>query len=162
MTEPRAKREQAVRAVLTGEVNLDGIPVVATDPGKSLDPNLKNELAPRRSPPRIRYDKPRVTGALPAEVIRRIVRQRYGQLRACYTAGLSRNPNLQGQVTPRYVIAADGRVAQVKNAGSDLPDAGVIACVLKVYGGLTFPKPETGIVTVVGAVHFEPGNPRRR
>jgi Ca-activated chloride channel family protein len=98
-----------------------------------------------------------VTGSLPPEVIQRIVRQNYGRFRLCYENGLRNNPNLQGKVSVRFVIARDGSVTNVGNAGSDLPDASVVACVMQSYRGLSFPQPEGGVVTVVYPILFEPG-----
>ena len=98
-----------------------------------------------------------VTGRLPPEVIQRIVRQNYGRFRNCYEQGLSRNPNLEGRVQVRFVINRDGAVSNVQKGDSDLPDSGVVGCVLGAYYGLSFPQPEGGIVTVVYPIMFQPG-----
>jgi hypothetical protein len=95
-------------------------------------------------------------GSLPAEIIQRIVRQSFGRFRGCYEAGLRTNPNLEGRVTARFVIARDGSVATVHSGGSDLPDPSVVACVLRAYSGLTFPSPKDGIVTVTYPLTFTP------
>lgn len=98
-----------------------------------------------------------VSGRLPPEVIQRIVRQNYGRFRMCYEQGLTRNPNLQGRVQVRFAIDREGAVTNVQNGGSDLPDSAVVSCVVNAYYGLSFPKPEGGIVTVVYPVMFQPG-----
>lgn len=98
-----------------------------------------------------------VSGHLPAEVVQRIVRQNFGRFRMCYEQGLTRNPNLQGRVGVRFVIGRDGAVSNVSNAGSDLPDSGVVSCVVGAYYGLSFPAPENGIVTVSYPIMFTPG-----
>ena len=97
-------------------------------------------------------------GSLPPEVIQRIVREQYVKFRACYEAGLSRDPNLHGRVSVRFMIGRDGRVSNVDNAGSDLPDADAVACVVREYSALCFPPPEGGIVTVVYPIMFSPGD----
>ncbi|HEY3234983.1 MAG TPA: AgmX/PglI C-terminal domain-containing protein [Polyangiaceae bacterium] len=107
--------------------------------------------------PQIKYGVTEVGGALPPEVIQRIVRQNYGRFRLCYEQGLSRNPNLEGRVTVRFLIARDGAVSNVSNGGTDLPDAAVVSCVIQAYYGLSFPKPQGGIVTVVYPIMFSPG-----
>lgn len=107
--------------------------------------------------PRMRPGVTAVSGRLPPEVIQRIVRQNYGRFRSCYELGLSRNPNLEGRVQVRFVISRDGSVSNVQNGGSDLPDAGVVGCVIGAYYGLNFPQPEGGIVTVVYPIMFQPG-----
>jgi len=108
--------------------------------------------------PQVRMGATTVNGRLPPEVIQRIVRQNYGRFRLCYENGLRNNPNLQGRVAVRFVIGRDGAVSNVSNGGSDLPDAGVVQCVIRAYYGLSFPQPEGGIVTVVYPIMFSPGD----
>jgi len=107
--------------------------------------------------PKVRMGATTVSGRLPPEVIQRIVRQNYGRFRMCYEQGLSRNPNLEGRVQVRFVIGRDGSVSNVSNGGSDIPDSGVVGCVISAYYGLSFPQPEGGIVTVVYPIMFSPG-----
>lgn len=107
--------------------------------------------------PRVRMGATTVSGRLPKEVIQRIVRQNFGRFRLCYEKGLAANPNLQGRVSVRFVIDRNGAVSNVSNGGSSIPDAGVVSCVISAYYGLSFPKPEGGIVTVVYPISFEPG-----
>ena len=97
-----------------------------------------------------------VSGSLPAEVIQRVVRQSFGRFRNCYEDGLRGNPNLEGRVTARFVIARDGSVGIVQSGGSDLPDPRVVSCVLHAYGSLTFPAPKDGVVRVSYPLMFSP------
>jgi hypothetical protein len=96
-------------------------------------------------------------GKLEASVIQAVVRAEYNRLRACYQDGLSRDPRLRGRVSARFTIRESGVVARVRNAGSDLPDATVVSCVLSVFTTLRFPKPVGGTVAVVYPVMLEPG-----
>src|SRR5205085_10725049 len=98
-----------------------------------------------------------VSGRLPPEVIQRIVRQNFARFRLCYENGLRNNPTLQGRVAVRFVIGHDGAVSNVGNGGSDMPDSGVVSCVVRSFYGLSFPQPEGGIVTVVYPMMFAPG-----
>ncbi len=98
-----------------------------------------------------------VSGHLPAEVVQRIVRQNYGRFRMCYENGLRLNPNLTGRVTARFVIGREGAVTNASNGGSDMPDAGVTSCVVQAFYGLSFPKPDNGIVMVSYPIMFSPG-----
>jgi hypothetical protein len=107
--------------------------------------------------PRVGGGVTSVSGRLPAEVIQRVVRQNYGRFRQCYENGLSKNPNLEGRVSVRFVIGRDGAVSNVSNGGSDLPDSGVVSCVVGAYYGLSFPAPDNGIVTVSYPIMFSPG-----
>ncbi len=98
-----------------------------------------------------------VSGRLPAEVIRRTIRNNFGRFQQCYERGLARNPGLEGRVTARFIIDTEGKVVSVSNGGSDLPDAEVVSCVLQAYSRVSFPQPEDGIVTVVYPISFSPG-----
>jgi hypothetical protein len=111
----------------------------------------------RAKPPSVRMGATQVSGRLPPEVIQRIVRQNFGRFRLCYENGLRNNPNLQGRVGVRFVIGRDGAVSNVGNGGSDMPDGGVVSCVVRAFYGLSFPQPEGGIVTVTYPIMFAPG-----
>ncbi len=52
---------------------------------------------------------------------------------------------------------ADGSVSSVEDAGSDLPDAQVVSCVVGTYNSLAFPQPDDGSVRVVYSLTFSPG-----
>lgn len=96
------------------------------------------------------------SGRLPPEVIQRVVRQSAGRFRLCYENGRRNNTKLQGRVTVRFVIGSDGKVSNVGNGGSDLPDPGVVSCVVRAFYGLVFPKPAGGIVVVTYPMMFAP------
>lgn len=97
-----------------------------------------------------------INGRIPPDVIQRVVRQNWGRFRACYETGLRANPNLQGRVAARFVVGRDGAVSNVGDGGSDLPDANVTSCVLRAFGGISFPPPSGGIVTVSYPIVFSP------
>jgi len=94
---------------------------------------------------------------LPAEVIQRIVRQNFGRFRLCYEAGLRGNPTLSGRIATKFVIGRDGAVMQSSDAGSDLPDQNVVACVVRSFNSLSFPMPEGGVATVTYPIILSPG-----
>jgi hypothetical protein len=106
---------------------------------------------------RLRPGQTTVSGRLPPEIIQRVVRQNFGRFRLCYERGLTLNPNLQGRVAVRFAIGRDGSVQAAQNAGSDLPDSSVVACVVSAFYGVTFPQPDNGIVTVSYPIMFTPG-----
>ena len=109
-------------------------------------------------PPVARVDgNPVVNGRLPAEVIQRIVRQNSGRFRLCYEAGLRGNPSLTGRVVTKFVIGRDGAVAQASDGGSSLADQGVIGCVVRSFGALSFPEPQGGVATVIYPITLTPG-----
>ncbi len=108
--------------------------------------------------PSLRQGQTQVNGRLPPEVIQRIVRQNFGRFRLCYENGLRTNPSLAGRVAIKFVIDRSGAVSTSQDGGSDLPDQGVVQCVVRGFGNLSFPQPEGGIVTVVYPIIFNPGD----
>jgi hypothetical protein len=109
-------------------------------------------------PPTLRQGQVTVNGRLPPEVVQRIVRQNFGRFRLCYENGLRSNPTLAGRVSVKFVIDASGAVSTSEDGGSDVPDQGVVQCVVRGFGNLSFPQPEAGIVTVVYPIIFSPGD----
>jgi Ca-activated chloride channel family protein len=97
-----------------------------------------------------------MSGRLAPEVIQRVIRDSYKQLRACYEKGLAKNPTLTGRVQVRFTIQRDGTVSKVTEENSTLPDPDVIHCILPEYEKLKFPKPDGGAVTVVYPIMFSP------
>jgi hypothetical protein len=113
--------------------------------------------APRARAPQVRLGETQVSGGLAPEIVRRIVRQNFGRFRMCYEAGSRHDPNLRGTVRVRFVVAPDGSVASAADAGSDLPDGAVAACVTRAFRGLSFPPPPAGVATVVYPITFAAG-----
>lgn len=96
-------------------------------------------------------------GRLPAAEIQRTVRENYGTFRACYEAGLKRDPSLTGRVVTEFVIDRKGGVSSVKLRESTLPDPVATDCIVEHFRELRFPAPDGGIVTVVYPIQFAPG-----
>lgn len=92
---------------------------------------------------------------IPAEIIQRVIQRNFGRFRACYETGLKSNPALAGRVSVALTIGADGAVNSVANAGSDLPDAGVVSCIVRNFGGLNFPAPDA-VVHIVYPLALSP------
>ncbi len=103
---------------------------------------------------------PMISGRLMPEAVQRVVRQNFGRLRACYAAGLLRDPGLEGRVSVKFVIDREGAVTMAMPwSDTTLPDASVARCVSKAYESMSFPRPEGGIVTVVYPVTFTRTSP---
>jgi hypothetical protein len=113
--------------------------------------------APGSKPPKVRLGATTVSGRLRPAVIQQIVRSNFGRFRVCYESGLGRNSELTGRVSARFVIGRDGKVSNVADGGSDVPDAEVVSCTLQAFYGIEFPPPANGIVTVVYPIMFAPG-----
>lgn len=134
-----------------------GEPVAAAAP----DAGLSSPFAsPALHHGKVHDDGPTLTGGgLPAEVVRRIVRQNFGRARLCYENGLRTDPSLAGTVRTRFVIDRSGAAGSVSDAGSTLPDKATLACVQRMFGYLSFPEPAGGPVTVVYSLSFAPPDP---
>jgi hypothetical protein len=111
----------------------------------------------RTKSPGIRAAAATINGRLPPEVIQRIVRQNFGRFRLCFENGLTKNPNLQGRVTVKFIIDRSGAVTMASDGGSELPDTGVVQCVVRGFSNLSFPAPEGGVVQVAYPIIFTPG-----
>ncbi len=148
-----AEREQKVLDLLSGKLPAANLRVEA---GLERADQWVADTS-RTSVPKVRIGQVTVNGALPETVVRRIVRQSFGRFRLCYEEGLRRNPRLSGRVVTRFVVGPEGAVRSVTSAGSTLPDAAVIACVVRAVHAVTFPKPDAGDVTVKFPLSLEPG-----
>jgi Ca-activated chloride channel family protein len=93
--------------------------------------------------------------SLAVEVFRRVVNERRPAMRRCYEAGLARDPKLRGRVVVRFVIDASGKVTRAVDGGSELPDAAVVACVVRVFATMKFPSGPAPI-SVTYPLVFEP------
>jgi hypothetical protein len=101
---------------------------------------------------------PTVSGALPVEVIRRILRQNLGRFRLCYYEREHKfDPKLQGHIDIKFIIDREGIVSHAEAQRSDLPDR-MVQCVVRGVFSLSFPQPEEGAVTVVYPIRFEPAD----
>jgi hypothetical protein len=135
--------------------------------GNGPGPGTRQGIGNGRSRPgeghQVTAPKPRpevtvVNGRLAPEIIQRIVRQNFGRFRFCYENGLRNNPNLQGRVAVKFIVDRNGAVATTADGGSDLPDQTVVECVVRAFGNLSFPQPESGRVTVVYPITFSPAD----
>jgi hypothetical protein len=128
------------------------------DAGGGFAGGMVNTLGSRTGrSPTLRLGSLTVNGRLPPEVIQRVMRASFGRFKLCYEVGLRSNPLLEGRVTIKFVIATDGSVKSAQDGGSDMPDQGVVACVVNGFApNVSFPAPEGGIVTVVAPIMFSP------
>lgn len=108
--------------------------------------------------PRVRQAKAKVQGALDRDIIRRIVRAHINEVRSCYNAGLTKNPNLQGRVAVNFVITGTGKVGSSVVQESTLKDSSVSNCIAKAVKRWKFPKPRGGgNVIVTYPFNLSPG-----
>ena len=114
--------------------------------------------APGRIPV-ITVDTSTVMTGLPPVIIQRIIRQNAGRFRLCYEKGLQSDPNLTGKVSTKFTIDPQGNVSKSESAPTTtMTDATVVACVVRAFQSLVFPRPEGGAVEVVYPLVFAPGD----
>jgi hypothetical protein len=108
--------------------------------------------------PQVRQAKAEVQGALDKDIIRRIVRAHINEVRSCYNAGLTKNPNLQGRVAINFVITGTGKVGSSVVQETTVKDSSVANCIAKAVKRWQFPKPRGGgNVIVTYPFNLEPG-----
>ncbi len=84
-------------------------------------------------------------GALDKAIIRRYVRRELPKIQYCYEKELLAHPELEGDVTTRFLIHGDGTVASIDASG--VSDE-VSSCVAGVIKNIQFPKFEDGSTDV--------------
>lgn len=104
---------------------------------------------PAQAPPKV--DSPIVgSGSVPKEAIALAVRGARDEVRLCYERELKKAPKLEGKITVKFVIGADGKV---KSANDDsevaFANAKVTGCLLSVVKKLKFPRPNGGGEVIV-------------
>ncbi|WP_437671126.1 hypothetical protein [Sorangium sp. So ce131] len=126
------------------------------------------------------YEPMKGKAHIPPHVVRRVVQENFGPMRACYEKGLRQNPKLEGRIPVHLVVDGEGKVTYAGDAdrpaadapllialpspGAVMPastapplrDPKVVGCVLDVFRGLRFPSPadRKGVATVVYPVVF--------
>jgi TonB family protein len=74
--------------------------------------------------------------------IQRTIRASLERLHPCYKEGRKKKPDLEGEVTVRFVIDSEGHVIEAaKHDASTLPDDDVAQCVVHEFERLSFPPP---------------------
>lgn len=92
--------------------------------------------------------------------VKKVVRQHFDQVGACYSKGLERDPQLKGTIDVRLTISQDGRVLGAiakkdppgpprPSTGEALTDREVVSCIEQVFESLTFAPTGQGMVNLV-------------
>jgi hypothetical protein len=92
-----------------------------------------------------------VMGSIDKELIRKVIQDHAAQIRYCYEQQLAVNPRLQGKVSIKWVINADGSGSspQVDASATTLDDAKVHECMMSRITSWAFPKPKGGGIAVI-------------
>lgn len=115
------------------------------DAGVAPDAFVFASLTGNRSPAALAFDKPKSTIAVDKPILRRAIRTRDKQIRACYGQQQATKPTLAGTVTVHFTIAETGDVSQA--VATDV-DPELDRCIEAEILQVKFPKPQGGDVVV--------------
>ncbi len=87
-----------------------------------------------------------VDGSLDPSVIAKEIRSRLGAIKACYEAGLKRNPNIGGKVQLRFEVSSVGKVTSAEIENDTMHDEEVASCITSRVKTWRFPAPAGGSV----------------
>jgi hypothetical protein len=135
----REVRATAVLALLTDATFTRRMPVLALEPGREFDWELRDRVAPRIvvPMPRLRLAETAARGPLPKEIIQRIVRQNFARYRSCAADSRAENPT--GRVTLELTILPNGRLSSVTIARTTVNDGPMVRCLRDATLELEFP-----------------------
>lgn len=152
---PDVERER-LHAAIRARLARDARSVAPAEPAASellpLPPLERSEGTPPALAP---------SGTLPADSVRRMVRQHAGRFSRCYREALQRSPELSGRVTLSFVIGRDGRVLRAEESEPSLPDRRARACLLEAVFELEFPPSPSGPIAVRYPFLLSPSAARR-
>jgi TonB family protein len=86
---------------------------------------------------------------LSTDTIKKVIKKHYNQYKYCYEKQLVQNPKLEGKVTLKFVIAADGKVSEASVIETTIKSKPLQACMIKAAKRMLFPKPRGGGIVVV-------------
>ncbi len=100
-----------------------------------------------------------VIGCLSKESIRRVIRQHINEVKHCYDKGLMSKPDLEGRISVKFTITANGSVGNAKVTESSLGDTKVGQCVADAVERWVFePLQGCGVVVVSYPFNFVPAS----
>ena len=101
---------------------------------------------------------PIIMGALDKSLIDRVIKRHMNQIKYCYQRELTKNPNLGGKITVKFVIAKDGSVSKASTKKSTMGNSTVESCINRRFHRFKFPEPKGGGIVIVSYPFiFAPG-----
>lgn len=79
------------------------------------------------------------SGDIDREAIKKVIRARTAQVRACYESALRKQPDLEGSVRVGWGIRPDGRVEDARIEGGTLSSPDLASCLLARVASWRFP-----------------------
>jgi hypothetical protein len=143
---PFAQRDPELAALVA--VNLEEVRRISReDSARALETSPVSQ---------VRTGRVYAAGEVPGEVVERAVRKNIGRFRLCYEHALRNDLTVQGHVDVRFTIERDGSVAAPVSIGSDVRDAGMVACVVQHFGSISFRATAPATATVLVDMRFAP------
>ena len=104
----------------------------------------------------LKLGTPWVDGAIEPEQVEKVVKQHANQLRYCHARVLKSNPELEGKIVVKAVVAPDGSVSSATVVSSTMNNDAVESCVVGRFMRFEFPEPsDDGIVILNYPMIFE-------
>ena len=75
------------------------------------------------------------------EIVPRIIRRHFDEVKSCYDQELSRQPALAGRIDVQFTIAPSGQISEASVRQSTLGNAYVESCIVAALRRWEFPKP---------------------
>ena len=83
-------------------------------------------------------------GEIDREAILRVIRRNQNKFQRCYQLALNQKASIQGNLSMRWMISANGKGRNARAAGSDIDSDTLKNCVAGVLESLIFPEPPSG------------------
>lgn len=117
--------------------------------GPGGDSNTTSFTRRKRRVPIANIGRAKVDGDIDRDLIRRIVRSHINEVRSCYNAGLTRNPNLSGRVMIQFSIVGSGKVGRAVVQQNTTKDKSVANCIAQAVKRWKFPRTGNGGTALV-------------
>ena len=99
--------------------------------------------------PQVKMKNPEVSGSIDKRIIQKIVRQHFGELRACYEREVAKIKGLTGNVTVVWIIAGNGSVTKALVKETTMKNKNVENCITSSIMHWRFPAPKGGSMAQV-------------
>ena len=101
---------------------------------------------------------PIILGALDKSLIDAVIKRNMNQIRYCYQRELTKQPDLAGKITVKFVISKTGSVSKAETKTSTMGNPTVESCIADRFLHFQFPEPKGGGIVIVSYPFiFSPG-----
>ncbi len=90
-----------------------------------------------------------MVGGLDKDVVARVIKRYWAQIKYCYEKELSKNPNLYGKIAVKFTISGNGSVSDAEVEQTEMNNAAVEDCIIRNIKRWMFPAPKGGGIVVV-------------